>query len=141
MPDGVKMNSATYADFLKQNLVPWYRRQRVAFRRKIIFMQDNAPSHAVRFTIAYLQKVGFNNEKLMIWPASSPDLNPIENLWSILKRKLYSGGQQYRSKDDLWKGIRDAAESIEADEIQNLTKSVDGRLVDLLSSKGAYVNK
>ena len=114
---------------------------RVAFRRKIIFMQDNAPSHAACFTIAYLQKVGFNNEKLMIWPASLPDLNPIENLWSILKRKLYNGGQQYRSKDDLWKGIRDAAESIQADEIHNLTKSVDCRLVDLLLSKGAYVNK
>ena len=38
-------------------------------------------------------------------------------------------------------GIRDAAESIEANDIQNLTKSVDGRLVDVLSNKGAYVNK
>ena len=35
----------------------------------------------------------------------------------------------------------DAAESIEANEIQNLTKFVDGRLVDLLSSQRAYVNK
>ena len=104
-------------------------------------MQDNAPSHAARFTFAYLQKISFNNEKLMIWPASSADLNPIENLWSILKRKLYSGGQQYRSKNALWKGIRDAAESIEADEIQYLTKSVDGRLVDLLSSKQGSICK
>ena len=41
----------------------------------------------------------------------------------------------------MWKGIRDAAESIEADDIQNLTKSVDGRLVDILLNKGANVNK
>ena len=45
------------------------------------------------------------------------------------------------SKDDLWKGIPDSAERIEANEIQNLTKSVDGRLVDVLSNKGTYVNK
>ena len=70
-----------------------------------------------------------------------PNLNPIENLWSILKRKLYSGGQQNESKDDLWKGIRDEAETNEADEIQNLTRSVEGRLVDLLSNTGAYVNR
>ena len=31
VPDGVKMNSATYAGFLKRNHVPWYRKQRVAF--------------------------------------------------------------------------------------------------------------
>lgn len=27
VPEGVKMNAATYADFLKQNFVSWYRKQ------------------------------------------------------------------------------------------------------------------
>ena len=66
VPEAFKINSATYADFLKRNFVPWYRKLRVAFRGKIIFIQDNAPSHAAHFTIAYLRKVYFNNEKLMI---------------------------------------------------------------------------
>ena len=46
-----------------------------------------------------------------------PGSKPHKNLWSISKRKISSGGQQYMSKDNLWKGIRDATESIGADEI------------------------
>ena len=127
---------------LKENFVPWYRRQRpAAFKKKIIFMQDNAPSHAARYTIEFLAKFGFKGDKLMTWPPSSPDLNPIENYWSILKRRIYSGFQQDTSKDELWHGICQAAMSIGADEIQKLTKSVDGRLVEILSNKGCYVNK
>ena len=106
------MNSATYADFLKRNFVPWYRKQRVAFRRNIIFMQDNAPPHAAHFTIVYLRKVYFNNEKLLIWPASSPDLNPIKTFGA-----LYHQRGEFTVMVNNMKGIRDATESIGADEI------------------------
>ena len=103
-------------------------------------MQDNAPSHAARSTVEYLAKVGFKSEKLMTWPSSSPDLNPIENFWSLLKRKLYTGGKQYASKDELWDSILQSAQSIGTEETENLTKSVDNRLVKVLSNNGNYVN-
>ena len=34
----------------------------------------------------------------MEWLPSSPDLNPIKNLWSIVKIKLYEASKQYNSK-------------------------------------------
>ena len=76
----------------------------------------------------------------MIWPTESPDLNPIENYLSILKRRTYSGGRQYSSKDELWDGICKAVKSIGADQVQKLKISVDNRLVEIFSNKGCYVN-
>ena len=37
----------------------------------------------------------------MDWPALSPDLNPIENLWGIVARQVYGQGKQYNSKVSL----------------------------------------
>ncbi|XP_040889325.1 chitinase-3-like protein 1 [Toxotes jaculatrix] len=41
-----------------------------------LFMDDNAPPHHARIVTARLQEVGVPH---MIWPAMSPDLNPIEH--------------------------------------------------------------
>jgi len=35
------------------------------------------------------------------WPAKSPDLNPIENLWGIIVRHVYANGRQYGNATDL----------------------------------------
>ena len=54
--------------------------------------------------------------------------------------KLYTSDKQYASKDELWDSILQSAQSTGADEIENLTKSVDNRLVKVLSNNGNYVN-
>ena len=77
----------------------------------------------------------------MIWPREFSDVNPVENYWSILKRVIYSGGQQYTSEDELWRGICQAAKSIGDNKVKKLTKSVDSRLIEFLSKKKCYVNK
>lgn len=139
IPEGVKMNSIMYVEFLKQHFLPWFKKKNRAFRSKIIFMHDNAPSHAAKNTSASLAAMGIKGDKLMVWPPCSPDLNPIENLWSIIKRSVYDGGRQFTSKQQLWKGILSSCETIKADTIQKLTNSMDERVQKLLSNKGSYV--
>ncbi|KAJ5104253.1 hypothetical protein N7532_004782 [Penicillium argentinense] len=51
-----------------------------------IFQHDNAPTHTARVVRDALAEM---NIEVMEWPPHSPDLNPIENLWALLKAKIY----------------------------------------------------
>ncbi len=51
-----------------------------------IFMHDNARIHTAKLTKKWLED---NHVEVMEWPPYSPDHNPIENLWSLLKDAIY----------------------------------------------------
>ena len=137
---GIKINSKHYVAFLKENFIPWFKKQKFSFKRNLIFMQDNAPSHVARNSLQYLPKVGFSGHRLMKWPAYSPDLNPIENLWSILKRMLYQDGRQLSTKDELWQTIVDAADSLAPDVVRSLTSTINKRARNVLFNSGSYIH-
>ena len=50
-----------------------------------LFQQDNARPHSARVTTACLRR---HRVRMLDWPACSPDLSPIENVWRILKRRI-----------------------------------------------------
>jgi DDE superfamily endonuclease len=61
-----------------------------------IFQQDNDPKHTWRLMKEYFME---NNINVLEWPAQSPDLNPIEHIWSWMKQQLSQIG--IKDKADL----------------------------------------
>ncbi|CAI9551429.1 unnamed protein product [Staurois parvus] len=92
--EGVKMTSAKYVEFMTDHFLPWYRRKNYAFRNKIIFMHDNAPSHAAKNTSASMAAMGIKGEKVMVWPPSSPLTSILLRTFgaSSSKRSMRVGG-------------------------------------------------
>ena len=149
--DAVKNGCCAHLWTCHAILTPFSRRHRRPRRvilssllsrlRNLIFMHDNAPSHAAKATTQYLESIGFKNKTMMIWPPNSPDLNPIENLWAIVKQRVYAVGKQYSSKDALWEAIKQAADSIPRSLLRKLTESVNERLFDVIRLNGSHVGK
>lgn len=85
---GVKINGAYYRDvLLTQHLLPAIREQSGEF---FVFQQDSAPAHRAAETVTLLQRETPSFIAPTLWPANSPDLNPVDyKIWGVLQERLY----------------------------------------------------
>ncbi len=72
------------------------------FGTDFVFQQDNASIHTANETLEFFEEQNINK---MEWPAKSPDLNPIENVWELLVRRVYDGGRQFSTIEELKRAI------------------------------------
>lgn len=127
-----KCNSVGYQEVLQANLL---REGPKIAGRGWIFQQDNAPIHSSRSTTAWLEQ---KRVRTMDWPARSPDLNPMENLWGLLARKVYAHGKQYSSKQELERAIHDEWAKIPTATLRTLNDSIKRRIFEVIVARGGY---
>lgn len=118
-------DSTEYQRVLTEGLLPFYDNEE-------IFQQDGAPCHRSKST----EKFFFDNGICFIddWPAQSPDLNIIENMWSILKRNVSK--HKCSNLDELWSKCQLEWSKIPVDYVMRLYRSIPDRLLCLRRDKG-----
>lgn len=126
--DGI-MDSRKYINILKTNLHE--SAEKLGVRHNFIFQQDNDPKHTALDTRLWIL---YNCPKYLKTPPQSPDVNPIENLWSIFKKQL--NYYDIRNIHDLKEALRIEWNKISPNLTKKLVESMPSRLKAITKSKG-----
>ncbi len=79
------VNAPVYQDILEHFMLKHTSADQIFKDADFIFQQDLAPAHTAKSTKIWLKDHGVG---VLDWPANSPDLNLIDSLWGIVKRKM-----------------------------------------------------
>lgn len=122
-PDNV--DSIAYQTILNEGLPHIYS-------SRYVFQQDGASCHTSRSTAQYLVQKAIRI--LRPWPSQSPDLSPIENVWSDLKDSMKN--RTFRDKTELWQVAKTNFDAIPNEKILKLYESLPRRVSAVVFAKG-----
>jgi hypothetical protein len=144
IPQGMRINSDYYIENILKKVV------KPAFNVNVIdgllfsasgngvFQQDGARCHTSAKTILWLDENIPSYIHPTNWPPNSPDLSPIENIWSMLSTNVYKDPEP-KTIAQLKRRLRQAWKAVTPDTLTNLIKSMPGRMRDVIKMKGNTV--
>ncbi len=122
-------NAAIYPKILEHFMLP--SADKLYRDADFIFKQDLAPAHTAKGTKSWFNDHGIT---VLDWPANSPDLNPVDNLWGIVKRKMRD--TRPNNADDLKAAIKATWASITPEQCHRLIASMPRCIDAVIHAKG-----
>lgn len=127
------MDKEKYLDILQNHL----KRSaiKVGATENFVLVQDNDPKHASKLIKNWLI---FNVKSTLPHPPQSPDLNPIENLWDLLERRLRQ--HEIKNKQQLKEKLLEEWNKISIEDTRKLVHSMNTRLQEVITQKGYHTH-
>ena len=130
--DWGSINQQTYCDHTVPVVHGWIR-----MNSGLQFMQDNAPGHAAAATRAEFAE---RDIPVILWPAFSPDLNPIETVWNKMKDWLdIHYPSKFATYDQLRQQVKEAWDQVVTpDLLKGLLDTMHQRCQDVIDARGGH---
>lgn len=126
------MDGLFYVNILKTQILPSAQSM---YGMNWRLQQDNDPKHTSRVAKEFIAE---NSIHAIDWPSNSPDLNPIENMWQIMKNNVEK--RMPNNIDQLTRFMTEEWEAIPQAIVNNLVSSMKHRCESILEKNGDRIS-
>jgi hypothetical protein len=123
-----------YKDILQEHIVP--AANHLYGAQQWTLVQDSDPKHTADSVTGYLQQHGVNFIPRSDWPAGSPDLNPMENVWSMLVDAV--NARPPTTLDQLKRVLKRKWSQLPMEKITATIDSMPTRLLAVVEARGGH---
>ena len=130
-------NSTKYMDLLKEMIIPIIK---LNMRTDFYFQQDNSPVHTAKIVKEFFTT---SQIEVLQWPAYSPDINIVEDIWKTISDTVYDGNT-FTIKYNLEVAISNCIHGINSSKrhlVLDLYKNIRSKLCIIMRKNGNLYNK
>ena len=117
------LNKDKYINILKEHVIP-FKNQFNSGNNEFKYQHDGCGPHRARKVAAFLEA---NNVQVLPWPSQSPELNPIENVWAIMKCRLREIGTYPTTVDESYQNLCEIWDNLPSEYFTSLVNSMVNR--------------
>lgn len=128
------LNAKLLCTIYKHNLLPTARNQFGLKSNSWKLQEDNDPKHTSKLATEWRSKYGVQK---IDWPSMSPDLNPIENVWKLLKMNVAK--RKIRTYKSLVAAIKKEWKALPMELASALVQSMKNRVYNVIENDGDFI--